>query len=60
LCSCTGEDDLREDTSDEDIGGIKDSDGDGGGVEAPLDEDEELHLEKRERLIYLFSSIAIK
>jgi hypothetical protein len=60
LCSCTGEDDLREDTSDGDTGGSKDSDRDGGGVEAPLDKDEELHLEKRERLMHLFSSIAIK
>jgi hypothetical protein len=59
-CSRTCEGGLREDTSNDDIGGGRDTDGDGGGVEAPLDEDEELLSKELERLVPLFSSIANK
>jgi hypothetical protein len=60
LCSRTGEDGLHEGTSGGDIGGNRDSNGDGGGVEAPLDEDEELLLEEHERLMPLVSSTVNK
>jgi hypothetical protein len=59
-CSCTGEGGLHEDTSDGDTSGGRDSDGDGGGVEAPLEEDEELPVEEHECLMPLFSSIVNK
>jgi hypothetical protein len=59
-CSRTGEGGLREDTSSGDTVSGRDSDGDGNGVEAPLNEDEELLPEERERLMPLFSSIMNK
>jgi hypothetical protein len=59
-CSHTSECGLREDTSSRDTGGGRDSDEDGGDVEAPLDEDDEPLPEERERLMPLFSSIANK
>jgi hypothetical protein len=51
---------MREETSDGDTGGGKDSDGEGDGVEASLCEDEELLEDERERLVPLLSSIMNK
>jgi hypothetical protein len=59
-CSRTGEGGLCEDTSSEDTGGGRDSDGDGGGMGAPLDEDKEPLTEEHECLMPLFSSIMNK
>jgi hypothetical protein len=56
-CSRTGQGSLRADTSGGDIGNDRDSDGDGGGIEESLDEDEEPLAEERERLVPLLSSI---
>jgi hypothetical protein len=59
-CSHTGEGGLCEDTSSGDTGGNRDSEGDGGGVEAPLEEDEEPLPKECERLVPLLFSIANK
>jgi hypothetical protein len=51
---------MCKDMSCGDTGGNIDLNGDGGGVEASLDEDEEPLVEKRERLEPLLSSIVNK
>jgi hypothetical protein len=59
-CSQTSEGGLRADASSSNTGGAMESKGDGGGVEAPLKEDEELLAKERECLMPLFSSITHK
>jgi hypothetical protein len=59
-CSRTGEGGLCEDTSDGDTGDGRDSNGDGSGIEASLDEDKESLAEERECLVPLLSSIVNK
>jgi hypothetical protein len=60
LCSRIDEGGLRKDTSGGDTSGGRDLDGDGGGVEASLDEDEESLTGERQRLVPLLSSIVNK
>jgi hypothetical protein len=59
-CFCTGDGGPKEEVSSGDPSGSGEPDGDGGCVEAPLDEDEDSLAKEHERLVPLFSSILNK
>jgi hypothetical protein len=59
-CSYTGDGGLRDETTDGDVGGSGDPDGEGGGVEALLGEDEEPVVDEWKCLVPLLASIVNK